>query len=369
MFFFCYCFFGWIFESTYVSLKEKHFVNRGFLRLPMLPLYGTGAVMMLFVSLPVKDSLVLVYFSGVAAATLLEYVTGWGMERLFKMRYWDYSSHRFQLHGYICLSSSIAWGFLTIFLTEVIHRPVERWVLSMNPLWEMAVVLTVGTMFTADVIESTKAALDLGRALEAMTRMKAEMEDMQVQLSLLKSELREQLEVKVAAAHGETALRVEEIFAEAAERLNGIKESSAARAVEFTEELLTELKEEVADRLENWKEDVENWKEDVGTWKENVEEQVENLRESHAEHIEQHRQKAREAAEKFLMLREQLALLRKQHRLAGRCPSRLQSFYQRGILKGNPTAFSEKYKEALDELRRRVRTTAKGYADEEEERE
>ena len=46
-FFYIYCFFGWIFESSYVSLKEGHFVNRGFLRLPMLPLYGTGAVMML----------------------------------------------------------------------------------------------------------------------------------------------------------------------------------------------------------------------------------------------------------------------------------------------------------------------------------
>ena len=36
MFFYIYCFLGWCFESTYVSLKQHHFVNRGFLRLPML---------------------------------------------------------------------------------------------------------------------------------------------------------------------------------------------------------------------------------------------------------------------------------------------------------------------------------------------
>ena len=113
-FFYVYCFLGWIFESTYVSLKQKRLVNRGFLRLPMLPLYGSGAVMMLWVSLPVRDSLPLVYISGFIAATALEYVTGAVMERLFKVRYWDYSSQPFQLHGYICLSSSIAWGFLTI---------------------------------------------------------------------------------------------------------------------------------------------------------------------------------------------------------------------------------------------------------------
>ena len=87
-FFYVYCFLGWIFESTYVSLKQKRLVNRGFLRLPMLPLYGSGAVMMLWVSLPVRDSLPLVYISGFIAATALEYVTGAVMERLFKVRYW-----------------------------------------------------------------------------------------------------------------------------------------------------------------------------------------------------------------------------------------------------------------------------------------
>ncbi len=69
--FYLYCFFGWIFESTYVSLKQKRFVNRGFLRLPMLPLYGSGAVMMLWVSLPFQDSLILTYISGVIGATAL----------------------------------------------------------------------------------------------------------------------------------------------------------------------------------------------------------------------------------------------------------------------------------------------------------
>ena len=88
-FFFLYSFFGWIFESAYVSILKRRFVNRGFLRLPLLPLYGTGAVMMLWLSLPVKDSVVLVYLFGAVGATALEFVTGYTMERLFKIKYWD----------------------------------------------------------------------------------------------------------------------------------------------------------------------------------------------------------------------------------------------------------------------------------------
>lgn len=219
-FFFIYCFFGWIFESTYVSLKVRHFVNRGFLRLPMLPLYGTGAVMMLWVSLPVRNNLFLVYLSGVFAATLLEYVTGYTMERLFKMKYWDYSNQRFNLHGYICLSSSIAWGFLTIFLTEVIHKPVERLVLNMNVYLEIALVGIVGIFFVLDVIESTKAALNLGKVLESMTRMKADLDEMQVQLNLLKLE---------------AAQKVSEFKDEQAQKLYDYRQGTLVKASEIRE--------------------------------------------------------------------------------------------------------------------------------------
>ena len=68
IFFYLYCFFGWIFESSYVSILKRRFVNRGFLRIPMLPLYGSGAVMMLVVSEPFQDSLLLTWVSGVIGA-------------------------------------------------------------------------------------------------------------------------------------------------------------------------------------------------------------------------------------------------------------------------------------------------------------
>ena len=110
LYFYVYCFLGWIFESCYVSFRKKEWVNRGFLHGPFLPIYGSGAVMMLFVSEPFKNNLILTYFAGVVGATLLELVTGAAMEALLKVRYWDYSNQKFNYKGYICLSSSVAWG-------------------------------------------------------------------------------------------------------------------------------------------------------------------------------------------------------------------------------------------------------------------
>ena len=160
-FFYFYCFFGWCFESTYVSLKSRKLVNRGFCRGPFLPLYGSGAIMMLVVSMPFQDNLVLVYIAGCIGATVLEYVTGVTMEALFKVRYWDYSKNKFNFQGHICLGSSLAWGGLTILMTEFIHKPIEHLVLSIPDSILTPVTLVLTALIGADFALSFKAALDL----------------------------------------------------------------------------------------------------------------------------------------------------------------------------------------------------------------
>lgn len=124
--FYLYCMLGWCFESTVVSVGQRRLVNRGFLRGPMLPIYGFGAVILLHVSLPLKQHPVWLYLASMIAATVFEYIVGVVMEKIFKVKYWDYSKQRFQFQGYICLRSSLCWGFLGLILTSVIHPPIEK---------------------------------------------------------------------------------------------------------------------------------------------------------------------------------------------------------------------------------------------------
>ena len=173
--FFFYCFCGWVWESCYVSLCQRRWVNRGFLQGPLLPIYGSGAIIILFVTLPVAGNLGLVWLLGMLAATALEYVTGDVMERLFKVRYWDYSKQKFNLNGHICLSSSIAWGFFSILLVRFIHPPIAR-LLADVPSWlvdPLALALTIA--FTVDVVQSVQAALDLK---DVLTKLAEENEDL-----------------------------------------------------------------------------------------------------------------------------------------------------------------------------------------------
>lgn len=243
-FFYLYCFLGWIFESSYVSIKQGHFVNRGFLRLPMLPLYGSGAVMMLWVSIPVQDSLVLTWCSGVVGATVLEYVTGYVMELLFKVRYWDYSNQKFNVHGYICLSSSIAWGFLTIFMTHLIHRPIERGILSMPLLWNLCFVIVVTVAFVYDAVICTREAFAFGKSLEAVKKLRRELDSLQVQAALLKMEaedrlleaglgLKDQLDLRYDKAAALTGMGLEELKTRAGSKLESLKDLTAVNLEEL----------------------------------------------------------------------------------------------------------------------------------------
>lgn len=251
-FFYLYCFFGWIFESAYVSIKSKRFVNRGFLRLPMLPLYGSGAVMMLWVSIPFQDSLLLTWCSGVIGATVLEYVTGYVMELLFKVRYWDYSNQKYNLHGYICLSSSIAWGFLTIFMTHLIHKPIERGVLSMPLMWNLLFVSVVTVLFIYDSIICTREALAFGKSLEAVKKLRQELDSLQVQTALLKMEAEERLQ-EARSEFMEQAAAFTEMRMEALEGLKSRAEDKFDSLRDLTSVSLEEVKAKAGGKLDGLK--------------------------------------------------------------------------------------------------------------------
>ena len=192
--FYIYCFFGWCFESAFVSICSKKWVNRGFLRAPMLPIYGSGAICILFVCLPVKDQPVAVFILGIIFPTILEYVTGWLMERMFKMRYWDYSHKKYNLHGYICLTSSLAWGALSLIMVRYIHPPIGRMVEHMPKVWMAVTVIAISIVFVSDTIVSFRAAFDLRRALEELERVRMQMDEARVQLELARAEAHDFLE-------------------------------------------------------------------------------------------------------------------------------------------------------------------------------
>ena len=175
-FFYLYCIFGWCFESAYVSLKQLRPVNRGFLKGPWLPLYGSGAILVLWMTLPFQNSPVEVYVVGLLGATVLEYFTGETMVRLFKVRYWDYSNQHFQYKGHICLSSSIVWGFFSVMMVYVVQPQVERFVFWLNSEFVSVLTFLITVCMVYDFAGAFRKAMDLRKLLDQAEQILQELE-------------------------------------------------------------------------------------------------------------------------------------------------------------------------------------------------
>ncbi len=300
-FFYIYCFAGWCIESAYVSIHEKKLTNRGFMRGPFLPLYGSGAIMMLVVSMPFQESIVLTYLAGCVGATVLEYVTGVTMEALFKMRYWDYSDKPFNFQGHVCLGTSLAWGFLTILMTEVVHVPVEHFVLSIPGMLLVVLtnVLTVG--IAADFALSFKAAIDIRDVLMKMEQVKREMVHIQ-----------KRLDVIIALTN------------------QGVTNYKSAMA-----ENVSAVKEELAEGM------------GIDDVKSGIESKLET-----AKNIV-----LAKPAEYFVGIKEEIQELKTKYavNVADRDRlGRIRDFFQRDMIRSNPRMTSRKYDEAFEELKKRM---------------
>ena len=75
LYFFTYGFLGWCAEVAYAAVKEKRFVNRGFLNGPICPVYGVGVSAVLLLLEPFENNLVILYVASVIIVTLIEGLT------------------------------------------------------------------------------------------------------------------------------------------------------------------------------------------------------------------------------------------------------------------------------------------------------
>ncbi len=173
IFFFAYCFLGWIWETSYVSIRKHKFVNRGFLHGPLIPIYGFGAMAILFATLPVKDNLFLVFVCGMLGASALELVTGCAMEAIFHVRYWDYTNIPTNIKGYISLPTSIVWGFFSILMIKFIHKPIEHAVLDLSQTATEVLTVFLVMFGSMDLGVSIRDALDLKEILKHISEMES----------------------------------------------------------------------------------------------------------------------------------------------------------------------------------------------------
>ena len=168
-------FIGWMIEIVDMSYETGAFQNRGFLNMPICPIYGVGVLMILIIFRPMKDTYLLLGVVSTVLCTAFEYFMGWLMETLFHTRWWDYSHMKFNIKGYICLRNSLFFGSGCVLMYHF-FEPWYEGLVAMIPVkagWTFIVIMSL--LIVIDTIASAMAAARLKKRLKRLDEISAMM--------------------------------------------------------------------------------------------------------------------------------------------------------------------------------------------------
>ena len=122
---------------------------------------------------PLKENLLILFAGSFLLTSVLEYITGYILEKVFHNKWWDYSDKPFNIKGYVCLKFSIYWGLACTFIMDIIH-PIIYAAIRFIPFVLGVVLLSIiMCVFAADCIITVTTILKFNKRLKVMDEMAA----------------------------------------------------------------------------------------------------------------------------------------------------------------------------------------------------
>ena len=190
-YFIIYSFLGWIMESVFRSICEKKLINTGFLRGPFCPIYGFGATIMFLFLGQFENRLILLFGIAIIVLTAWEYLVGVILETLFHTKYWDYSNHKFNFQGRICLTNSICWGILGVLFVRYIHPFVQGIIAKIDVSLLNYVVAILFMVFLVDMVTTIIHVKNIKTTLDKIEKINVEIKEKLKEMKALKKEKEE----------------------------------------------------------------------------------------------------------------------------------------------------------------------------------
>lgn len=172
-----YSIIGWICEVIYCSVSARKFVNRGFLNGPYCPMYGIGAILILTITYPLTSNPLIIFMIAVLVSTVLEYFTGWLMEALFQIRFWDYLNEKFNLKGRICLKNSLLFGLMGLIVTCFLHPFMVSFIQNIPSDRLRVMSSALMAVFLVDLILTLNSMLKLTERLKSLKSLLIDFEE------------------------------------------------------------------------------------------------------------------------------------------------------------------------------------------------
>lgn len=166
-----YAFLGWCCEVIFAAVTVGRFVNRGFLNGPVCPIYGFGMLMTVGFLWNLRRNVILFFLAAALLTTLLEFFTGFILERFFRTKWWDYSDKPFNIKGYVCPEFTIIWGLGACLAVGAVH-PFVYMAVTKFPFLPGVIILSVlAAAFISDTVITAVNLAGLTRRLNRLLEL------------------------------------------------------------------------------------------------------------------------------------------------------------------------------------------------------
>lgn len=244
--FFIYSFLGWCVEVAFVAVTAGKVTNRGFLNGPVCPIYGCGMIGVLLALLPVEKNIWLLFLGGMVICSAVELFGGWILDKIFHMRWWDYSDEKFNIGGYVCLAFSFMWGMAVVFAVKFVHHPIMAVVKKIPFQIQVIIVVVCGVVFVVDMIVTLKNLIGINKSLGQLDKLAESLHTVGDQLK----DVVGNSAITVAEKAEEGMEILDEKTADSRERIAGVREESAERIAKQLKEL-EEKRDAIMESLQN----------------------------------------------------------------------------------------------------------------------
>lgn len=170
-YFIVYSICGWLMESFFRSVYERKLINTGFLKGPFCPIYGIGSLIIIIFLKRFESNIILLFLMSFLVLSIWEYIVGIYLEKVFKTKYWDYSDHKVNIKGRVCLTNSLFWGFLGIVFIKFIHPFIEQNLILLNATALKIFILIITVIFIIDTIISIVKIKSIKSTLEKIEEL------------------------------------------------------------------------------------------------------------------------------------------------------------------------------------------------------
>ena len=148
---------GWIWEVVYKYVEIGKFVNRGVMHGPWLPIYGSGAVMILVALKKFRRSPVAEFFTVIVLCGIVEYFTAYILEVTHDgQKWWDYSGYFLNIDGRVCAEGLMVFGIGGVAFVYFAAPMLDNLIRKISTKTAVVLCIALAAVFAGDFAYSQK---------------------------------------------------------------------------------------------------------------------------------------------------------------------------------------------------------------------